>query len=181
VNAAEPETDLAGALLIRIAAQDHNALVDLYALTSRYATTAINALLRSAAHSEEVTQEVYLQIWLSAASAFNPGRGTGHGFIVALARRRAIDRIRSVERSRRRETAWTNTGDPTWDFSDVIIDRVRLQEALGALGGQAQTIVDVYYRGMTYKEMAQHDGVTVAAIKSRHRRALASLRGLVDS
>ncbi len=180
-------SDATGALLIQIAGGDQDALAALYALTSPQVKRTIATLLRSAEQSEEVAQEVYLQIWLSAAAAFTPALGTGRGFILALARRRAIDRIRTVERARRRDSTWTaGTADLSdtggnWDFSDVTVDRIHLQTALRALGDQAHTILAVYYRGLTYKEVATQLGVTVAAVKNRHQRALIALRQLMLS
>ncbi len=176
-----PAVDTAGELLARVAGGDHDALVGLYELTSRTVLRSANAILRSVEHAEEVRQEVYLQIWLSAAAAFTPSLGSGHGFIIALTRRRAIDRIRHVERSRNRDTAWVDSDELWWDFSDVTTDRIRLQAALSALGERAQTIVAIYYHGLTYKELAQQLGVTVAVVKNRHHRALVALRGLVQA
>ena len=180
----EPEpNDAVGALLVQIAAGDHDALAALYAQTSVEVRRTISTLLRSAEQSEEVAQEVYLQIWVSAAAAFAPALGNGRGFILALARRRAIDRIRAVERARRRDSTWTSDlADDLaaeYDFSDVAVDRIHLQTALRALGDQAQTILAVYYRGLSYKEVAAQLGVTVVAVKNRHQRALIALRRLV--
>jgi RNA polymerase sigma-70 factor (ECF subfamily) len=173
--------DAVGDLLILTAGGDHDALAALYAQTSHDVFRTVKGLLRSAEHTEEVTQEVYLQIWLSAAAAFNPTRGSGRGFIIALARRRAIDRIRTVERARHRDTTWHDDSDGHWDFSDVTVDRVHLQTALRSLGEQAQTILAVYYHGLSYNEVAEQLGVTVNAVKSRHHRALMALRGLIQA
>jgi RNA polymerase sigma-70 factor (ECF subfamily) len=181
VNAGSPETDSAGALLVRIAGGDRDAFAELHVQTSRAVSRVTNALLRSAEHAEEVAQEVYLQIWLNGAAAFTPTLGSGQGFVMALARRRAIDRIRYVERSRRRDTSWVEPADTAWDFTDAAADRDRLLSALDSLGVQSQTIVAVYYDGLSYSETAQRLGVSLAAMKSRHHRAMAALRSQLQS
>jgi RNA polymerase sigma-70 factor (ECF subfamily) len=177
------DVDHVAALLTQVAAGQQNALASLYALTSAEVVRAVTGVLVDAAHAEEVTQEVYLQLWLTAAAVFDPDRGSGRGFVLALARRRAIDRVRSVESARRRDAGWNQLDDhcADGDFLDETISRIQIQAALQALGERAQTIVAVYYQGQSYKEIAQQLGTTVTTVKNRHHKALVALRQLVQS
>ena len=180
---AQPEVDDVAALLIRIADGQHDALSTLYSLTAADVLRAATGVLLDPAHAEEVTQEVYLQLWLTAAGAFDPDRGSGRGFVLALARRRAIDRVRSVESARRRDAGWNHCADDSGDvdFLDETISRIQIESALQKLGERAQTIVAVYYQGQSYKEIAQRLGTTVTSVKNRHHKALVALRLLVQS
>jgi RNA polymerase sigma-70 factor, ECF subfamily len=180
---AQLDVDDVAALLTQIADGQQDALSTLYSLTSADVLRAVTGVLVDAAHAEEVTQEVYLQLWLTAAGVFDPDRGSGRGFVLALARRRAIDRVRSVESARRRDASWNQLGDDSIDsdFLDDAISRIQIESALQALGERAQTIVAVYYQGQSYKEIAQRLGTTVTTVKNRHHKALVALRLLVQS
>jgi RNA polymerase sigma-70 factor (ECF subfamily) len=176
-----PGPDRTGALLEQIAGGHPDSVAELYAETFGDVLRTVTAILVDRHHAEEVTQEVYLQLWLTAAARFDPTRGSGRSFVMAVARRRAIDRIRYVEASRRRETTWNTEGDSVDDFCDEAIIRVQIQHALHALGDRAHTIIAVYYHGQSYRETAQQLGVTVTTMKNRHHRTLAALRLLIQS
>lgn len=88
--------DLAAALLARIADRDQAAFAELYDLLSPRVFGLILRVLVNRAHAEEVLQEVFLEIWQSAAS-FAPNRGQGRTWIMTIAHRRAVDRVRSAQ------------------------------------------------------------------------------------
>jgi RNA polymerase sigma-70 factor, ECF subfamily len=175
-----PAQDSVGALLGQIASGVQDALVELYARTASDVLAAIAALVVDRHQAEEVRQEVYLQLWLTAAAVFDPAKGSGRAFVMAVARRRAIDRIRAVESARRRDSNWDRPDNEVQDFSDALLSQVQIQSALHALGERAHTIVAVYYHGRSYMEIAHHLGVPVATVKTRHHRALAALRRLIQ-
>ena len=82
-------------LMCRTAQGDHQAFSELYDATMRRVFGAVLQVLRSSEHAEEVTQEVYAEIWQQAAR-FNPSKGSVITWMITIARRRAVDRVRSV-------------------------------------------------------------------------------------
>lgn len=178
LGSATRPNDPVGDLLMRIATGDPAALVELHDLTSDDVLRTARALLVDPHHAEDATQEVYLQLWLSAAQTYDPVRGSGISFVKALTRRRAIDRIRTVEATRRRDTRWVNPSNE-WDV-ETTISRIQIQTALRSLGDLAHTIVAVYFYGQTYREIADDLGVPFVTVKNRHHKALAELRQLIS-
>lgn len=82
-------------LLVLVADGDQKAFEELYALVSAPVYGLVRRVLRDPAQSEEVAQEVLLELWRCAAR-FDPGRGTALSWVLTLAHRRAVDRVRSV-------------------------------------------------------------------------------------
>lgn len=173
------QPDPVATLLGQIASGDQDALAELYAGTASDVLATVIALVVDTHQAEEVRQEVYLQLWLSAAAVFDPAKGSGRTFVMTVARRRAIDRVRTAESARGRENSWQRADRTAQDFSDALLSRVQIQSALQALGERAHTIIAVYYHGQSYKEIAQNLGVPVTTVKNRHQHALAALRVLI--
>ena len=65
--------------------------------------------------AQEVTQEVFLEVWRKSAT-FDPAQGNGVGWVLTIAHRRAVDRVRSSGATRRRDTSWH---EPERDVADV--------------------------------------------------------------
>ena len=110
--------DLAG-LLAKVARGDDAAFAGVY---DQFATTVygiVRRVVRDPAQSEEVTQEVLLEVWRTA-SRFDPGEGSARGWLMTLAHRRAVDRVRSAQASAEREARATVAAT---DY-DVVADEV---------------------------------------------------------
>ena len=90
------------ALLSRVGGGDRHAFDQLYGLTAPRLFGLIRRVVRDAAQSEEVGQEVFLEIWETAAR-FDPAKGRGIGWIFTMAHRRAVDRVRASQSSRDRD------------------------------------------------------------------------------
>lgn len=82
-------------LLVQVAAGDQRAFEELYGLVSGPVFGLVRRVVRDPAQSEEVSQEVLLEMWRSAAR-FDPGRGSALSWVLTLAHRRAVDRVRSA-------------------------------------------------------------------------------------
>ncbi|HEX5859115.1 MAG TPA: sigma factor, partial [Microbacterium sp.] len=94
--------DHAGALLERVAAGDRAAFSALYDMLSPRAFGLILRVLVDRSQSEEVLQEVFLEVWQSAAR-FAPNRGQGRSWVLTIAHRRAVDRVRAAQASTDRD------------------------------------------------------------------------------
>ena len=166
-------------LVVRVAAGDGTALAQLHTQTSNRVLATVKAVLRDHAASEEVAQEVYVQLWQRTASTFDAARGRAWPFLLSVARRRAIDRVRLVESQRRHDTIMGEKVSRGYaiDMADVSLTRIELDSALYQLAEQPRNVIALYYfLGHSYAEIAQVLAMPVGTVKSHHHRALAALR-----
>ncbi len=137
------------------------------------------AITRDPAQAEEVSQEVLIEIWLTA-DRFDPRRGSAAAWAQTIARRRAIDRIRSAVASAHRERRSTEVPAPRDQVNDAvedIFDRERLTSGMNRLSDpQRQAILLAFYGGHTHDEVAAILGLAVGTVKGRIRAGLARLR-----
>jgi RNA polymerase sigma-70 factor, ECF subfamily len=172
--------DLA-ALLGRTARGDIAAFEAVYDQMSAPVFGIVRRVVRDPAQSEEVTQEVLLEVWRSA-SRFDQAKGTATAWIMTLAHRRAIDRVRSVQREieRERRTAAVTTAVPYDEVAEAVqtsLDAERVRHCLGALTElQRESVTLAYYGGYSYTEVASLLGVAPGTVKTRMRDALIRLR-----
>ena len=136
-------------------------------------------VLRDPGYSEETTQEVYAQVWRSAA-AFDPADGAALAWLMTLAHRRAVDRVRAEAASSRREWSYgtTQVETPT-DIETAVLraERRRVVDCLHSLSEtQRQAIGLAYYDGLTYAQVADRLSVSLGTVKSRMRDGLRKLR-----
>ncbi|WP_323958950.1 sigma-70 family RNA polymerase sigma factor [Arthrobacter sp. JZ12] len=172
--------DLAG-LLDRIAQQDQGAFADFYALTSRRVYGLARRVLIDPELSEDTTQEVYLQVWNSAAR-FDPAAGSPMAWLMTLAHRRAVDRVRSEQSSTEREARYgaaMQVKDHD-DVVDTVTQRLEAEAVIECLETltptQQESVRLAYYGGLTYREVAEKLQVAVPTIKSRIRDGLIRLK-----
>jgi RNA polymerase sigma-70 factor (ECF subfamily) len=139
----------------------------------------VKRVIRDLAQSEEVTQEVMLEIWRNA-SRFDADRGSATAWVMTLAHRRAVDRVRSVhaEAERERRTATADIPyDEVVEAVESSLDRERVRRCLGSLTEvQRESVNLAYYRGYTYGQVASLLGVPTGTVKTRMRDALIRLR-----
>lgn len=173
--------DQIGALLMRVAAGDRAAFAGVYDALSARAFGLILRVLVDRAQSEEVLQEVFLEVWQSA-SRFTPNRGQGRSWVLTIAHRRAVDRVRSSQSSTDRDV---RAGFRDMDVAyDDVAERVELKmegrrvvDALAALpDAQKEALTLAYFGGYSQSEIATLVGAPLGTVKTRMRDGLSRLR-----
>jgi RNA polymerase sigma-70 factor, ECF subfamily len=172
------EADL-GVLLARVARGDQSAFQGVYDQAAGQILGIVRAIVRDPAQSEEVTQEVLLELWRTA-SRFDPALGSPVAWVATLAHRRAVDRVRSEQKATQRElraTAAAIAYDEVVETVAARLDRERVRRCLGSLTElQRESVTLAYYDGYTYREVAELLGVAVGTVKTRMRDGLIRLR-----
>lgn len=170
-----------GDLMMRVARGDTAAFSNLYDALAARVFGLIRQVLRDPAQSEEVTQEVMVEIWRTAGR-YDPGRGSVSSWALTIAHRRAIDRVRSEQAGTDRERAVAaREAAPAYDeVVDTVTTRLEAEQVRHCLGAltdlQRESITLAYYGGHTYREVAQLLDANLATIKARMRDGLIRLR-----
>ncbi|MEQ0562108.1 ECF RNA polymerase sigma factor SigK [Amycolatopsis sp. NEAU-NG30] len=168
-------------LLRRVAAGDETAFSALYDLIAGPVLGLVTRVLRNHAQAEEVAQEVLVEVWRKA-TRYAPGRGSALSWVLTIAHRRAVDRVRSHQAGLDREER-AGRMDVRRPFDDVTestlatLDQQRVRQCLAALTAlQRESIVLAYYNGYTYPEVAEVLQVAPGTVKTRIRDGLIRLR-----
>lgn len=173
--------DHVGTLLQRVATGDRVAFAELYDTLSPRAFGLILRVLVDRSQSEEVLQEVFLEIWQSAAR-FTPNRGQGRSWVLTIAHRRAVDRVRSSQSSVDRDVrAGFRDMDVAYDdVSEQVemkIEGKRVADALTTLpDAQREALTLAYFGGYSQSEIATLVGAPLGTVKTRMRDGLSRLR-----
>jgi len=173
--------DLVADLLVRVAGGDQVAFAELYDLLSPRVFGLIVRVLVNRAQSEEVLQEVFLEIWQSAAR-FAPNKGQGRSWILTIAHRRAVDRVRASQSSAERDARvglrdLDVAHDSVAEQVQLSIEGARVSRALALLPeAQREAIVLAYYGGYSQSEIATLMGTPLGTIKTRMRDGISRLR-----
>ncbi|MFJ7750542.1 ECF RNA polymerase sigma factor SigK [Arthrobacter sp. NPDC097144] len=168
-------------LLAGIAAGSRDDFAAFYAATSRRVYGLARRVLIDAELSEDTTQEVYLQVWTSA-SRFDPAVGSPLAWLLTLAHRRAVDRVRSEQSSANREARFgAAMQEPDYDnVVDTVTQRLDAEAVVQCLDSltdtQRESVRLAYYGGLTYREVAEKLNAAVPTIKSRIRDGLIRLK-----
>jgi RNA polymerase sigma-70 factor, ECF subfamily len=172
--------DLAG-LLRRSARGDESAFADLYDAVAARIHGLVLRVVRDRAQSEEVTQEVFLEIWRTSAR-FDPALGSPLGWMMTIAHRKAVDRVRSAQAANDREDAYgSRTVDPAFDQTaeavESLLEAQRVHRALDTLTDNQRGAVELaYFGGYTHTEVAALLDVPLGTAKTRIRDGLIRLR-----
>jgi RNA polymerase sigma-70 factor, ECF subfamily len=166
--------------MARSARGDQVAFAELYDVTSRRVHGVVLRVLRSPEHAEEVTQEVYVEVWQQSAR-YTAARGSVLAWMTTMAHRRAVDRVRSVssEVSRDNRYAYQSLDpevDKVWDSVAQKHDIARVREAMQSLTPiQRQALTLAYFDGLTQSQIAELLGLPLGTVKTRIRDALKRL------
>lgn len=172
--------DPCGALLRRAGRGDQSAFAELYDALSPLVYGVVLKVVRDPSQSEEVAQEVFVELWRLAAR-FEPSRGSVRSWAATMAHRRAIDRVRSEQASRDRATRDAARAMP--DHDDVVaevesnLDQIRVRRALVQLSPLQREAVELaWFGGHTYREVAVLLDVAEGTVKTRIRDGMIRLR-----
>lgn len=180
-SASDVESVSKEALLRRIAGGDQQAFSLLYDNVAPRVLGLIRRLLIDHAQSEEVAQEVFLEIW-QTASRFDENKGGASTWILTMTHRRAVDRIRSSQSSRDRDTKvgirdFAPEYDHVSETVEVTIEHERVKEAMERLTVlQRQAVSLAYYGGYSHSEVAALLKVPIGTVKTRLRDGMIRLR-----
>ena len=160
---------------------DEVAFAKLYDATSARLFGLVLRIVRDRAQSEEVTQDAYLDIWRNSAR-FDPGRGSALSWLITIGHRKAVDRVRSAEAARRRDTAYEARDqelpfDQTVEQAHSNLDAQRVHRALDTLTGAQRGAIELaYFGGYTHREVAAMLDLPLGTAKTRIRDGLIRLR-----
>ncbi|MEV0247096.1 ECF RNA polymerase sigma factor SigK [Nocardia sp. NPDC050712] len=168
-------------LLDRVAGGDREAFTEFYRSThDRVFGLALRVLRRPAA-AEEITQEVYLYVWNTAAQ-YDIRLASPIGWLMMLTHRRAVDRVRTESSATTRDLTYGHR--QLGRDHDIVAETVgqrsderAVVECLGTLTDtQRETVALAYYGGRTYAEVAEYLGIPLNTVKTRIRDGLKRLQ-----
>lgn len=182
--AADGAKDPVGVLLTQVATGDDEAFARLYDQVAHRVHGLATRVVGTRAHAEELTQEVFLQVWREAGR-FDPARGSGLSWLLTITHRRAVDRVRSeVAQSRRQVVYEYQMSAPEADStSEEVIGRDEartVHEALACLTPiQREAIELAYLHGLTYQEVSERLELPLGTAKTRIRDGMLTMRRLM--
>jgi RNA polymerase sigma-70 factor (ECF subfamily) len=169
-------------LLALVAKGDQAAFEALYDRVAAPVFGTVRSVVRDPSLSEEVTQEVFIEVW-RGASRFDAGKGSPMAWVVTIAHRRAVDRVRSEQRAAdrdRRAASALIAYDSVAETAEGNLDRERVRRCIGTLTDlQREAVTLAYYGGYTYREVAGLLGVPAGTGNTRMRAGLIRLRDCV--
>jgi len=176
VNTATPDS-----LLALVATGDQRAFASLYDLMAARVLGLTRRVLRDHAQSEEVAQEIFLEIWQNAPR-FDASKGTAVTWIMTMTHRRAVDRVRAAQSSRDRDTKvgirdYAPDYDNVAESVEIRIEHERVKQAMSRLTDlQRQAVTLSYFGGYSHTEVAEMLKIPVGTIKTRLRDGMIRLR-----
>lgn len=176
------EADAEATLLIRLQHGDQEALHELYTQLSGNVYSLAQQMLRNHEEAEEVLQDTFLKVYTSA-NGFDASRGSARAFVYTVARNGCLSRLRA-RRARPEAALEWDVHDPGAPFPERWADpalRAETDQVLGHLAPLDRTLVEeAFYGGYSHRELAARTGLPLGTVKSRVRRALLSLRELLE-
>lgn len=168
-------------LLLRVAKGDQVAFAEVYDAVAPGVFGLARRVLRQAEHAEEVAQEVLLEVW-QQAPRFDPGRGTGFAWVMTIAHRRAVDRVRSAQSATDRELRVAQASherehDEVAEAVEQRLEAESLRRCMDSLTSvQRESVTLAFFGGLTYPEVASRLETPLGTIKTRMRDGLIRLR-----
>lgn len=168
-------------LMVLVARGDSAAFADLYDVLAARVYGLVRRVLRNPAQSEEVTQEVMVDVWRTAAR-YDPHRGSVSGWVLTMAHRRAVDRVRAEQSAADRDQTFA-AGAATIEYDEVAegvttsLEAEQVRRCLSALTDlQRESVTLAYYGGYSYSEVAGLLDAKLPTVKARMRDGLIRMR-----
>jgi len=167
-------------LVVAVGRWHEPALAEIYRRHGGSVHALARRILRSDPPAEEITQEVFLDLWRNPEK-FDALRGTLRSFLLARTHGKSVDVVRSEEARKRREERTTReTATAAYDIDREVWDMSvaeQVKEALGALPDDLRRPIELaYFGGRTYQEVAVMLDQPEGTVKSRIRSGLGRLR-----
>jgi RNA polymerase sigma-70 factor (ECF subfamily) len=166
----------------RLQRREPQAMADLYDRFGRLAYSLIFSIVRDTGVSEDLVQETFLRVW-NRAAGFNPERGALGPWLLAVARNRAIDYIRSARAKMDRNLFELDEHGGASLFVDMEREVLsadaarRIKAAMAKLNPNQQRVIELaYYEGLSQTEMAERLGQPLGTVKTWVRTALKHLK-----
>ncbi len=173
-------------LIVAVSASDRAAFREVYAATSSKLFGTLLRILGTRSEAEDALQEVYTRLWLNARR-FDPAKGAGMTWLIAVARNHAIDRLRARPDARMSddEDALDNVADDAPGAENRLLalgDARRIVDCFGTLEpDRALAIKAAYLQGRSYQALAERFDVPVNTMRTWLRRSLLKLRECMDA
>ncbi|MCP3819719.1 ECF RNA polymerase sigma factor SigK [Streptomyces sp. A3M-1-3] len=167
--------------MARVASGDRDAFGPVYDAVSGPVMGLVSRILRDPAQAEEVTQDVLVEVWRTSGR-FRRERGKAMTWVMVLAHRRAVDRVRSTQalRDREQRAALLEQTTPFDEVTEQVEARLERQEVRRCLRTlteiQRESVALAYYQGLTYREVARSLSLPLGTVKTRLRDGLIRLR-----
>jgi RNA polymerase sigma-70 factor (ECF subfamily) len=164
----------------RLKRRDEQALSDAYALYSRPVFSFLTRFTGDRTAAEDIQQQVFLEVW-QKASNFDPSRGSMLGWIMTIARSRALDSHRKRVPEPRDFSAEAHEQHVSEGEIDAIIDEWHFEQLLGQLPpDEAELLKHRFHGGLSQSEISARTGVPLGTVKSRMVSALGTLRDRME-
>jgi RNA polymerase sigma-70 factor, ECF subfamily len=171
------------ALIDRMIQRDETALEALYDRYAVMLTSVLTRILHDSQAAEEILQDIFYQLWRTA-SQFDPSRGSLPGWLLVIARNRAISRLRHRNPAAGDELVESALPTP-FNLESAISQQQLLGRIRGALEDlpkeQRAALELAYFEGLTHSEIAQRTGDPLGTVKTRLRSAVETLKRALHS
>ena len=169
-----------GDLLVRTGRGDESAFAAVYDALSASVYGMARRVIRDPSRAEEVSQEVFIQLWKTAAR-FDPERGSARSWVLTMAHRRAVDAVRHDQAASNRDHKYVSSNGPAFNEVEesvtLSLEHEQVRRCLAGLTDLQREAVNLaYYQGYTYAEVAEALNVNPATIKTRIRDGIVRLR-----
>ncbi|MBV9276087.1 MAG: sigma-70 family RNA polymerase sigma factor [Verrucomicrobia bacterium] len=161
-------------LMALLAKRDADAMQEIYKRYESTLRTVIQSVLHEGGETDDALNDVFLQLW-DHADRFVAEKGL-HGFLVTMARRRALDRLRrrlayrrATDRLETEIKAEVQSEERTRDFQPSNADLADLLKGvIGTLPPPQQEVVHLtFYEGLSQREIAARKSIALGTVKTR--------------
>lgn len=174
-------------LVLSIAGGDSRALSDFYDEASRYVHSIALRILRDSEEAEEITLDVFQQVWRLAAS-YDPTRCAVSAWVAMMARSRALDRWRSLQSRRRLSGEMPEHYEPVASDAgpessvSAAQQGARIRQALAALPEEQRRMIQLsFWGGLSHSEVAEKTGLPLGTVKTRIRLGMIKLKEALEN